>query len=66
MIHIQVHFCFIFSFNSYILKFKVTLNPIKYYISFFWKMNIKLWLKFSTYASWLQIVLDVFNFNIFF
>jgi len=28
MIHIQVHFFFIFSFNNYILKFRVTLLNI--------------------------------------
>jgi len=33
---------------------------------FVWKMNIKLWLKFATHTSWLQLALDVFNFNVLF
>jgi hypothetical protein len=32
----------------------------------FWKVNIKLWLSFLTYTSWLQIVLNVLYLNILF
>jgi len=61
LIHIQVHFCFIFSFNNYILKLDGMLNNTLY---MFWKMNVKLWLNFLTYTSRLQLVLDILNFSI--
>jgi hypothetical protein len=62
MIHIEVHSCFTFSFNNYILKFNGQLNNTLF---MFWKMNIKLKSVFLNYKSWLQIVLDLLNVNMF-